>query len=81
MDDTTLTFDRNQTSVLDDVDETKEPATTPLKAARWHCLWCCNGSAKEARLCVSRSCPLWPLRFGRGPTDELKAEVADRVLS
>jgi hypothetical protein len=28
---------------------------------------------------VSR--PLWPLRFGRGPTDELKAEVADRVLS
>jgi hypothetical protein len=44
MDDETLTVELDQTIVLD-ADETKEPATTPLKAVRRHCVWCCNGSA------------------------------------
>ena len=45
-----------------------------------HCLWCCNGNPNEVRLCVSKSCPLWPFRLGHRPTAEHKAEVADRVL-
>jgi hypothetical protein len=38
-----------------------------------------NALARES-WCVSKSCSLWPYRFGRNPTDELKAEVADQVL-
>src|SRR5262245_10353958 len=46
----------------------------PLTSIRKHCLWCCNGSAHEVGLCVSKACPLWLLRFGRKPTaDELAA--------
>ena len=46
MDDETLTFEPVQTIVLD-ADETKVPATTPLKAVRRHRLWCCNGNPHE----------------------------------
>jgi hypothetical protein len=53
---------------------------TPLKAVRRHCLECCNGSAHEVSLCAAKSCPLWPFRFGRKPTDGTKADVADRLL-
>lgn len=46
-------------------DETRAPPT--LKAVRRHCLWCCNGSAKEVELCPARRCPLWTMRFGKRP--------------
>jgi hypothetical protein len=49
----------------------------PLQAVRQHCLWCCNDSPKEVRLCASKGCPLWPYRFGKKPTEELLAEVRD----
>lgn len=44
-----------------------------LKAVRHYCLWCCNGSAHEVRLCPSVEwCRLWPYRFGRRPKDNPK---------
>ena len=38
---------------------------SPLQAIRIECLDCCNGSAKEVRLCPAYACPLWPWRMGK----------------
>ena len=57
-----------------------EPGLAPLKAVRAHCLWCCNGSFNEVKLCVAKSCPLWPFRHGHRPTAEDRSAVADRQL-
>jgi hypothetical protein len=54
--------------------------STPLKALRQHCLWCCNGSYSEVRLCAAQSCPLWPFRHGHRPNDDEKAAVTDRQI-
>jgi hypothetical protein len=43
-------------------------------------MWCTNDSALEVRLCTSRSCPLWPYRFGRKPTPEVIAEVSALLI-
>ena len=40
---------------------------SPLKAIRKNCLDCCNGSAKEVRLCPIEDCPLHQFRFGKNP--------------
>ena len=61
-------------------DEAKNRRVTPLRAVRQECLDCSGGSANEVRLCVSKACPSWPFRFGKRPTAELKAEVADVLL-
>jgi len=53
---------------------------TPLKAVRAHCLWCCNGSYTEAKLCPAKACSLWPFRPRRRPSAEDKSEVSDRQL-
>jgi hypothetical protein len=53
---------------------------SPLKAARSHCLWCCNGSTLDVRLCASEACPLWLYRFGRNPTPAMLAEAGDRKM-
>jgi hypothetical protein len=79
MDDTTLTFEPDEAIVFE-AEEPKAGRVTPLRAVRQECLDCCGGSANEVRLCVSKSCPSWPFRFGRRPTAELKAEVADVLL-
>jgi hypothetical protein len=50
--------------------------STPLRAARKHCLSCCNGSSNEVRLCPAVSCALWSIRFGKRPTTEDRATVA-----
>jgi hypothetical protein len=47
---------------------------SPLKSIRAYCLWCCNGSVTEARLCPSTSCPLHPMRLGRNAGTERLAE-------
>jgi hypothetical protein len=52
----------------------------PLVAARQYCLWCCNDSALEVNLCTAKRCSLWPYRFGRKPSPEILAEVADRPI-
>jgi len=38
-----------------------------MKALRAKCLDCSGGSAREAKLCVIRECPLWVYRFGKRP--------------
>jgi hypothetical protein len=40
---------------------------SPLKAARAHCLWCCNGSSSEVTLCAATGCPLHSYRLGCNP--------------
>jgi hypothetical protein len=53
---------------------------TPLQAVRQKCLWCCNGSAHEVALCLTKACPSWPFRFGRKPTAEIIADQGDTLL-
>ena len=48
----------------------------PLRAVRHHCLDCARSSA-EVALCPATACPLWAMRYGRRPTEELKAAQAD----
>ena len=38
---------------------------TPLKAVRKYCLWCMNDQEIEVKLCPSKDCPLFFLRFGK----------------
>jgi len=40
---------------------------TPLISIRAFCKWCSNDSAKEIRLCLNVSCPLWSYRHGKNP--------------
>jgi hypothetical protein len=54
--------------------------STPLRAARKHCLECCDGSANEVRLCSAMSCALWPYRFGKRPTAADKATVTGQAI-
>jgi hypothetical protein len=54
--------------------------STPLRAVRRHCLWCCNGSFNEVRLCLAKSCPLWPFRHGRNPAAAERAAVAGQPV-
>ena len=42
-------------------------ATSPLKAIRFFCLWCCKESQQEVRLCPATECPLHDFRMGRNP--------------
>jgi hypothetical protein len=37
----------------------------PTKAIRKHCVWCMYGSMNEVKLCPTKDCPLYPLRFGK----------------
>ena len=53
---------------------------TPLRAVRWYCLECCGDSAAEVRQCVSKSCPLWPVRMGTRPSVESLIAVADQMI-
>jgi hypothetical protein len=69
---------------LEEGDDTEEAedgkSVTPLRALRRHCLWCCKGSTNEVKLCSAKRCPLWAFRFGRRPTLEDKAAIADVKL-
>lgn len=49
---------------------------SPRRAARLHCLWCCNGSSKEVSLCTAAHCALYPYRLGRKPSAEATASLA-----
>jgi hypothetical protein len=60
---------------------------TPLKAIRLKCRWCCLDQVHEIQLCHSeKSCPVWPLRFGKGvrgmsPLKAIRAKCLDCVGS
>lgn len=53
---------------------------TPLRALRAHCLDCCDGQAKEVRLCPAFLCPLWPWRSGRSATGEIARPLVGTPL-
>jgi hypothetical protein len=72
MDDATMTFEDVDT---EEVGEAEAKSVSPLRALRRYCLWCCNDSANEVRLCPAKACPLWTFRLGRRPTPEDKAAV------
>ena len=40
---------------------------SPLKSIRAHCIWCCNASSLEVRLCPAEACPSHALRTGHRP--------------
>jgi hypothetical protein len=42
---------------------------SPLKSIRALCLWCCDGSPHEVKMCPAKNCPLHELRFGKRPVD------------
>jgi len=42
-------------------------ATSPLRAIRLHCLWCCKESQQEVKLCPAAECILHPFRMGKNP--------------
>lgn len=43
----------------------QEMPSSEYRAIRLYCLWCCNESPKEVRLCPSTHCPYYHLRFGK----------------
>jgi hypothetical protein len=71
---------KGNADIAEDAAEEKSVTTSPLRALRRYCLWCCNGSANEVRLCSAKACPLWTFRFGHRPTAEDKAAVAEVKL-
>jgi hypothetical protein len=50
---------------------------SPLAGIRQYCLWSTKGSAHEVKLCPAKSCSMWPFRFGRNPTPDMRAEIAN----
>ena len=45
----------------------KKSNLTPMQAIRRKCLWCCDGSHTEVRLCPASDCPLHEYRSGKRP--------------
>ena len=53
--------------------------TSPIKAIREYCLWCCLEQKKEIRMCPAKNCPIWPYRNNKRkvfPKPELKPRKA-----
>lgn len=64
----------------------EEYIPSPLKAIRANCLQCVGGSSNEVKLCTSKTCYLYPFRFGKNPylkkrelTEEQRAAVSERL--
>jgi hypothetical protein len=69
----------------DDLERLGHARVSPLRALRLKCLDCCNGSAREVRLCTAVDCPSWPFRMGKNPwrrplTGEERAERQTRFV-
>lgn len=56
-----------RTMTMEDLEQLGHARVSPLRALRLKCLDCCNGSAKEVRLCTAVDCPSWPFRMGKNP--------------
>ncbi|ADZ72183.1 hypothetical protein [Polymorphum gilvum] len=67
----------------DDLERLGHARISPLRALRLKCLDCCNGSAREVRLCTAVDCPSWPFRMGKnpwaGPVSEARREHGRRL--
>lgn len=64
----------------------EEYIQSPLKAIRANCLQCVGGSSSEVKLCTSKTCYLYPFRFGKNPymkkremTEEQRAAAVERL--
>jgi hypothetical protein len=74
-----------RTMTMGDLEQLGHARVSPLRALRLKCLDCCNGSAREVRLCTAVDCPSWPFRMGKNPwrsvlTDEERAERQARFV-
>ncbi len=56
-----------RTMTMGDLEQLGHARVSPLRALRLKCLDCCNGSAREVRLCTAVDCPSWPSRMGKNP--------------
>jgi hypothetical protein len=56
-----------RTMSMEDLEQLGHARVSPLCALRLKCLDCCNGSAREVRLCTAVDCPSWPFRMGKNP--------------
>ena len=56
-----------RTMPIEDLEQLCHARVSPLRALRLKCLDCCNGSAREVRLCTAVDCPSWPFRMGKNP--------------
>ncbi|MGS4948132.1 hypothetical protein ACVDG3_21920 [Meridianimarinicoccus sp. RP-17] len=68
-----------RTMTTEDLEQLGHARVSPLRALRLKCLDCCNGLAREVRLCTAVDCPSWPFRMGKNPwrrplTGEERAE-------
>ena len=67
----------------DELERLGHAHVSPLRALRLKCLDCCNGSAREVRLCTAVDCPSWPFWMGRnpwaGPVSEARREHGRRL--
>jgi hypothetical protein len=72
-----------RTMTTEDLEQLGHARVPPLRALRLKCLDCCNGSAKEVRLCTAVDCPSWPFRMGKnpwaGPVSEARREHGRRL--
>jgi len=54
-------------SILDKyLNADKQPRVTRSRAIRLKCLDCCGNQQAEVAACIAYSCPLWPIRMGKG---------------
>lgn len=53
----------------------KRSNMTPMQAVRKKCLWCCDGSHAEVRLCPATGCQLWAYRFGKRPENATRTPI------
>jgi hypothetical protein len=72
-----------RTLSTDDLERVGHARVSPLRALRLKCLDCCNGAAREVRLCTAVDCPSWPFRMGKnpwaGPVSDARREHGRRL--
>jgi hypothetical protein len=54
-------------SKTEDIRDTIETSTNPVKAIRAKCLDCCGNQYSEVEKCTVKACALHPFRFGKNP--------------
>jgi len=72
-----------RTMTTEDLEQLGHARVSPLRALRLKCLDCCNGAAREVRLCTAVDCPSWPFRMGKnpwaGPVSQARREHGRRL--
>ena len=50
----------------------------PLIAIRKKCLDCQCNQYSEVRKCHIKTCTLWPYRFGKRPTEDIRSKLKEK---